>query len=135
MSDLFKKLCPADVPVKRGMIAHNRPDHSAVVLPAERVTAFGVGKAEVCHFGRNKMRTFTNLVLALTVVSMVAACGSSRTDRTLSGAGIGAAGGAAVGAVTGGNPLTGAILGGAAGAAVGGLTDEDDFNLGDPIWD
>ena len=81
------------------------------------------------------MRTFTNLVLALTVVSMVAACGSSRTDRTLSGAGIGAAGGAAVGAVTGGNPLTGAILGGAAGAAAGGLTDEDDFNLGDPIWD
>ena len=25
-------------------------------------------------------------------------------------------------------------LGGAAGAAVGGLTDEDDINLGDPIW-
>ena len=43
--------------------------------------------------------------------------------------------GAAVGAVTGGNPLTGALLGGAAGAAVGGLTDEDDFNLGDPVWD
>ena len=81
------------------------------------------------------MRTLTNLVIALSVASMVAACGSSRTDRTLSGAGIGAAGGAAVGAVTGGNPLTGAILGGAAGAAAGGLTDEDDFNLGDPIWD
>lgn len=81
------------------------------------------------------MRTFTNLVIALTVASMVAACGSSRTDRTVSGAGIGAAGGAAVSTVTGGNPLTGAILGGAAGAAVGGLTDEDDFNLGDPIWD
>ena len=81
------------------------------------------------------MRTFTNLVIALTVASMVAACGCSRTDRTLSGAGIGAAGGAAVSTVTGGNPLTGAVLGGAAGAAVGGLTDEDDFNLGDPIWD
>jgi hypothetical protein len=37
--------------------------------------------------------------------------------------------------VTGGNPITGGLLGGAAGAAVGGLTDEDDVNLGDPIWD
>lgn len=81
------------------------------------------------------MRTFSSLVIALTVASMLAACGSSRTDRTLSGAGIGAAGGAAVGAATGGNPLTGAILGGAVGAATGGLTDEDDFDLGDPIWD
>ena len=81
------------------------------------------------------MRIFTNVVAALALASMVAACGSSRTDRTLSGAGIGAAGGAAVGAVTGGNPLTGALLGGAVGAAAGGLTDEDDFNLGDPIWD
>jgi hypothetical protein len=25
-------------------------------------------------------------------------------------------------------------LGGAAGAAAGGLTDEDDINLGDPVW-
>ncbi len=81
------------------------------------------------------MRTLANLVIALTMATMVAACGSSKTDRTLSGAGIGAAGGAAVGAVTGVNPLTGAVLGGAVGAAAGGLTDEDDFNLGDPVWD
>jgi osmotically inducible lipoprotein OsmB len=85
--------------------------------------------------GRNKMRIFANVAVALALAALVAACGSSTTDRTLSGAGIGAAGGAAVGAVTGGNPLTGALLGGAAGAAVGGLTDEDDFNLGDPVWD
>ena len=39
-------------------------------------------------------------------------------------------------AVTGGSPVTGGLLGGAAGAAIGGgLTDEDDLNLGDPIWD
>jgi hypothetical protein len=37
--------------------------------------------------------------------------------------------------VTGGSPVTGGLLGGAAGAAIGGLTDEDDLNLGDPIWD
>ncbi len=80
------------------------------------------------------MRSLAALAVAIGVASMLAACGSSTTDRTLSGAGIGAAGGAAAGVATGGNPVTGAILGGAAGAAVGGLTDEDDFNLGDPIW-
>jgi hypothetical protein len=65
---------------------------------------------------------------------MVAACGSSTSDRALSGGGIGAAGGAAVSAVTGGNPVTGAILGGAAGAAVGGLTNKNQLDLGKPIW-
>jgi osmotically inducible lipoprotein OsmB len=36
--------------------------------------------------------------------------------------------------VTGGSPTTGAVLGGAAGAAAGILTDEDDLDLGEPIW-
>ena len=62
------------------------------------------------------------------------ACGSSTSDRAISGGGIGAAAGAGTAAVTGGNPLTGGLLGGAAGAAAGGLTDEDDINLGDPVW-
>ena len=31
-------------------------------------------------------------------------------------------------------PVTGAILGGAAGGAAGVLTDEDDVDLGDPVW-
>jgi osmotically inducible lipoprotein OsmB len=65
----------------------------------------------------------------------LAACGSSTSDRALSGAGIGAASGAGLGAVTGGSVLGGAVLGGAAGAAVGGLTDEDDIDLGRPLWD
>lgn len=65
---------------------------------------------------------------------MLAGCGSSTTDRALSGGGIGAAAGAGTAAVTGGNPITGGLLGGAAGAAVGGLTDEDDLDLGDPLW-
>lgn len=45
----------------------------------------------------------------------LAACGSSKTDRGASGAGIGAAAGGGAAAVTGGRPLTGAMLGGAAG--------------------
>ncbi|MGE0253754.1 MAG: YMGG-like glycine zipper-containing protein [Alphaproteobacteria bacterium] len=65
---------------------------------------------------------------------LLAACGSSPTDRALSGGGIGAGAGAAAGALTGGSPITGAIIGGAAGAAAGALTDEDDVNLGKPAW-
>jgi osmotically inducible lipoprotein OsmB len=65
---------------------------------------------------------------------ILAACGSSTTDRVISGGGIGAAAGAGTAAITGGDPLTGGLLGGAAGAATGGLTDEDDVNLGDPVW-
>jgi hypothetical protein len=65
---------------------------------------------------------------------ILAACGSSTTDRAISGGGIGAAAGAGTSAVTGGNPITGGLLGGAAGAAAGALTDEDDVDLGDPFW-
>jgi osmotically inducible lipoprotein OsmB len=72
---------------------------------------------------------------ALAMLGLIlAACGSSTTDRAISGGGIGAAAGAGTAAVTGGSPITGGLLGGAAGAAVGGLTDEDDINLGDPVW-
>jgi osmotically inducible lipoprotein OsmB len=71
----------------------------------------------------------------LTVVGLtLAACGSSTSDRAISGGGIGAAAGAGTAAVTGGSPITGGLLGGAAGAATGALTDEDDINLGDPFW-
>lgn len=64
----------------------------------------------------------------------LAACGETKQDRTLSGAGLGAAAGAGVGALTGGSVLGGAVLGGAAGAAGGYLTDKDDVNLGKPAW-
>jgi osmotically inducible lipoprotein OsmB len=33
-----------------------------------------------------------------------------------------------------GSPVTGALIGGAVGAGAGALTDEDDINLGKPIW-
>lgn len=71
---------------------------------------------------------------ALFLVAALAACGSSTSDRALSGAGIGAGLGAAGGAITGGSILGGAALGGAAGAATGALTDEDDVDLGKPVW-
>lgn len=64
----------------------------------------------------------------------LAACGSSTSDRAISGGAIGAGAGAAAGAVTGGNPITGAIIGGAGGAAAGAVTDEEDIDLGKPVW-
>lgn len=76
----------------------------------------------------------TNIFAAAFVISLLTGCGTTTSDRALSGAGIGAGAGAAVGAVTGLGPATGAAIGGAAGAAAGGLTDEDDVNLGKPVW-
>jgi hypothetical protein len=78
-------------------------------------------------------------VISVAAIAMIAsvgltACGSSTTDRALSGAGIGAGAGAAAGALTGGSPVAGALIGGAGGAAVGGLTDKNDFDLGKPLW-
>ncbi len=72
--------------------------------------------------------------LAVVLALGLAGCGSSQQDRGLSGAGIGAAGGAVVGAVTGLTVLQGAVIGTGAGAAAGLLTDSDDFNLGTPFW-
>ena len=73
-------------------------------------------------------------VIALTSTVALGACGHSTGDRALSGGAIGAGTGAAVGAVTGGSAATGAILGGIGGAAVGAMTDEDDVDLGKPVW-
>ena len=73
------------------------------------------------------------LALSSTLL-LVAACGSSTSDRAISGGAIGAGAGAATGAVTGGSVLGGAIVGGAAGAAAGAATDEDQIDLGDPVW-
>ena len=76
------------------------------------------------------------LILAATcTLSLIAlgACGTSTTDRALSGGGIGAGVGL-VGGLLVGAPLTGAAIGGAAGAATGALTDSDDIDLGKPVW-
>lgn len=74
------------------------------------------------------------IAAALLSTALLAGCGTSKTDRALSGAGIGAGVGAGTAAVTGGNALGGAAIGGAAGAAGGALTSEKDVDLGKPLW-
>lgn len=63
-----------------------------------------------------------------------AGCGDNTTDRTLSGAGVGAAGGAVLGAITGLSMVEGVLLGTAAGAVTGALTNRDQLNLGPAPW-
>lgn len=61
--------------------------------------------------------------LAILMLALAGCSGmSAREQRTLSGGAIGAAGGAAIGAITGGSVLLGGVIGGAGGAAVGALT-------------
>lgn len=71
--------------------------------------------------------------VGLSAVLALGACGETKMDRGLSGAGIGAGAGAVGGALMG-DPMTGALIGGAAGGATGALTDSGDIDLGDPIW-
>lgn len=75
-----------------------------------------------------------SLVAVSAALFALTACGESRGDRALSGAGIGAGVGALGSAVAGGSGTTGALVGGAVGAAAGGLTDKNDVNLGKPVW-
>ena len=69
------------------------------------------------------------------LVAAVAGCGSSTTDRAISGGALGAGAGAAAGAIAGGGAAEGAVIGGALGAGTGALTDEDDVDLGEPVWE
>jgi peptidoglycan hydrolase-like protein with peptidoglycan-binding domain len=73
-------------------------------------------------------------VLALALPLALSACGSTTEDRALSGAGIGAASGAIIGAVTPLGPVGGALIGGAVGATAGAVTDTSQVNLGKPVW-
>lgn len=74
------------------------------------------------------------MAAALSALVLAAAgCGASTGDRAISGGAIGAGAGALGGLVLG-SPATGAVLGGAAGAATGALTDQNDIDLGRPIW-
>lgn len=71
-------------------------------------------------------------VLSLSFLAL-GACGSSTSDRALSGGGIGAGVGLVGGALVGA-PVEGALIGGAVGAGTGALTDEEDIDLGKPAW-
>lgn len=68
------------------------------------------------------------LALAGALCALLAAGGcdhmNNTQQRTLSGGALGAAGGAALGALTGGSAALGAIIGGAAGAAGGYVTSQ-----------
>lgn len=74
------------------------------------------------------------VLLAIALPLTLGACGESFGDRTLSGAGVGAAAGTVGTVLLGGNPLTGALIGAGVGGAAGALTKEKDVNLGKPIW-
>jgi hypothetical protein len=74
------------------------------------------------------------VVLALAFVgTILCACGTSTSDRAISGGAIGAGAGAVGGALVGA-PLAGAALGGAAGAGAGALTSPNQVDLGKPAW-
>ena len=66
------------------------------------------------------MRRSRSLTLAL-LLSLLAGCAglTPTQQRTLTGGALGAAAGAGVSALSGGNPTTGAVIGGAGGAATG----------------
>ncbi len=80
------------------------------------------------------MLPYTRLASVMALALFVAACGNTTRDRTLSGAGLGGAAGAGVGALTG-DPLTGAAIGAAGGAVTGAMTDKDDINFGKAAWE
>ena len=73
------------------------------------------------------------LVAAAFSAIALGACGTSTSDRAISGAGIGAGVGA-VGGLMLGDPVSGALIGGAVGAGAGALTDKSQIDLGKPAW-
>jgi hypothetical protein len=80
------------------------------------------------------MRAMWMIAVVGLLSASISGCGTTKTERGLTGGAIGAGVGAAGAAITGGSVGGGAALGGAAGAATGIFTDEDDFNLGKPVW-
>jgi osmotically inducible lipoprotein OsmB len=81
------------------------------------------------------MRSKLTFVLLCTVA--LAACGTSRdpANRVAGGAAVGAAGGAAVGALFGGvGAIPGALIGAAVGGGTGAVTNEQQVDLGEPVW-
>lgn len=75
------------------------------------------------------MTIFKTATMALAATCLLAGCttdqyGNQSASRGLKGAGIGGAGGAVVGALTGGDILAGAAIGAAAGAVLGIVTED-----------
>jgi hypothetical protein len=80
------------------------------------------------------MKSSLSIVVPLTLLVGLAACGTSPGDRAVTGAIGGAATGAAVGALVG-NPAAGAAIGGLAGGVAGAVTSPNDVYLGRPAWE
>ncbi|MEL6278724.1 MAG: ornithine acetyltransferase [Pseudomonadota bacterium] len=76
-------------------------------------------------------RKVTGIVAALVLATAVGACGTTHTERAISGGAIGAGAGAVGAAVLGGSVGTAAVVGGAVGAVAGAVTDKSDIDLGD----
>jgi len=81
------------------------------------------------------MTSSLRLAPALALVLGLAACGNNVGDRALTGAGVGAAAGATIGAITPISIVPATLIGAGVGAAVGGLTTADEIDLGKPIWE
>lgn len=79
--------------------------------------------------GTTLRRVLAGTTAALALVAL-SACSSmdNQQQRALSGGALGAAGGAAIGLMTG-SWVTGAVIGGAGGAAAGALTSDKDVKL------
>lgn len=73
------------------------------------------------------------VLLSMLTLAATSACGTTLTDRALSGGAIGAGVGTVGGALLG-MPVAGAILGGTAGAIAGAGTLPEHVNLGKPVW-
>jgi len=79
------------------------------------------------------MNSLTLVIAVWLSILFLGACGSTTSDRALSGGAIGAGVGVVGGALLGA-PVEGALIGGAVGAGAGAVTDENDIDLGEPIW-
>jgi hypothetical protein len=74
-------------------------------------------------------------LMMISMVALLAACGTTGRERTTGGAAAGAATGAGIGALAGPpGVVAGALIGGGAGAATGATTSPSQVNLGKPPW-
>lgn len=86
---------------------------------------------------RSAVRQLATGVGLLILSGALWGCGTSErpADRAGGGAAIGAATGGAIGLAFGGiGAIPGALIGGAIGGTTGAVTDEQDVNLGEPVW-
>ncbi len=74
----------------------------------------------------------TKLILIPCLLAL-AACGTTKEDRALSGGLIGAGAGAVIGSTVGA-PAQGAAIGAGVGATTGAVVDPSKINLGKPLW-